>query len=367
MTALRELVQHNPGAWLAAGGFVIGALFGGLVFRTNFCTMGAISDFMNFGDYRRFRAWLLAAATALALTQWLDAAGVVPLGRSMYLSPQLNWFGNIAGGAMFGIGMVFAGGCASRNLTRAGAGDIRSLLVLIVMGLVAYMSISGILGPARSWIERTTSIDLAAFKLATQGLGEVLGALARIGPAAGNIVAAALCLVGIAFYCFKDTGFRSSRPHVLSGIGIGLCVAAGWALTGLAFDDLADKPTSPISLTFVRPTADSIDWLQRYTAGPMPGFGAATVFGVMFGAFVVAIAMGRFRWSTFSDVGDTTRCLFGAVLMGIGGVFALGCTVGQAITGVATLAAGSFLTFAAIVAGGMYGMKKLEQVLAGEA
>ena len=142
---------------------------------------------------------------------------------------------------------------------------------------------------------------------------------------------------------------------------------AGWALTGMAFDDLADKPVTPISLTYVRPTADTLEWLQRFTAGMVPGFGVATVIGALVGAFVAAWSMGRFQISTFASVGDTRRSLFGAALMGVGGVMALGCTVGQAITGISTLALGSFLTFAAIVAGGMAGMKRMEAILLEEA
>ena len=143
-------------------------------------------------------------------------------------------------------------------------------------------------------------------------------------------------------------------------------MVAGWALTGLAFDDLADRPMAPVSLTYVRPTADTIEWLQRFTAARIPGFGVMTVIGAITGSFLTALAMGRFRLTTFTDIGDTKRNLYGAVLMGIGGVLALGCTVGQAITGVSTLALGSYLTFAGIVVGGRYGMKRMEAILMAE-
>ena len=366
MAGVHDFIQQHPGPWLAAGGFIIGTAFGATIFATNFCTMGSLSDILTFGDYRRFRAWVLASATALAGTQMLSIAGIVPLDRAMYLSPTLNWSGNILGGLMFGFGMVFAGGCASKNLARTGGGDLRSLLTLIVMALFAYMTLGGILGPVRNWLEQATSIDLKPWHLGTQNLGEIVGAVLRIGQPIGTQVAAAGCLAAAAVYCFKDARFRASRIHVLSGIAIGLCVIAGWALTGLAFDDLADKPTAPQSLTFVRPSADAIEWLQRFTAAMIPGFGAATVFGTIFGAFCAASAMGRFKVATFSSVAETKRGLFGAALMGIGGVLALGCTVGQAITGVSTLALGSFLTFAALVCGGLQGMKRLENILMAE-
>jgi hypothetical protein len=178
--------------------------------------------------------------------------------------------------------------------------------------------------------------------------------------AAAAIAAAALV------YIFADAKFRSSPLHIFSGLAVGLTVVAGWALTGLAYDELAPRPVAPISLTFIRPVGDTLQWLALYTATPIPGFGVASVFGALLGAFAAAVAMGRFRLAGFSDTGDTVRNLLGAALMGVGGVMALGCTVGQAITGVSTLALGSFLTFAAIVAGGFLGLRLLERWIGAE-
>ena len=367
MHALRDFVQQAAGFWLATGGLAIGMVFGFLVYRTNFCTMGAISDVVNLDDYRRMRSWLLAAATAIVGTQALALTDAVPLAKSMYLGTTLNWFGNVVGGLMFGFGMVFAGGCASRNLARVGGGDLRALMTLIVMGLFAYMALGGILGPARAWIEQATSINLAGLKVATQSVGDLLGAMTSLGAKAGNMIVGLGVTIAAAIYCFRDEGFRSSPVHIIAGIGVGLCAVAGWALTGLAYDEIATRTTSPISLTFVRPTADSIEWLQRFTAAMTPGFGVTTVFGAILGAFVAALSMGRFRFATFSDVGDTKRTLLGAAMMGIGGVLAMGCTIGQAVTGLSTLALGSFLTFAAIIIGGVRGMKTLENSLTNEA
>ncbi len=367
MTALRELVAGNGPMALTLGGLLIGFLFGAIVFKTNFCTMGSISDIVSFGDYRRFRAWVLAAATATLGAQLLQHAGVVELSRSMYLVPSFNWAGNLLGGLMFGYGMVFAGGCASRNLARVGGGDLRALMALIVIGMFAYMAIGGLLGPVRAWLDQTTAISLAQFNVPSQSLGDVLSALLGLDRTAAAIAATAALLLPALVYCFKDESFRRSAVHVASGIGIGLCVVAGWALTGLAFDELADRPVAPISLTYVRPTGDTLEWLQRYTALGLPGFGVATVLGAVLGAFVTALAMGRFAITTFSDKGDTVRVLSGAALMGTGGVLALGCTVGQGITGVSTLAIGSVLSFASIVAGGFAGMKAFERILMAEA
>lgn len=365
MAGLRDaMIQAGPGG-LAVAGFSIGLAFGAIVYRTNFCTMGSISDVMTFGDWRRFRAWILAATIALIGAHLLQAAGVIVLAQSMYLGTTLNWLGHIGGGLMFGFGMVLAGGCASKNLTRAGGGDLRALITLVIVGMAAFAAIGGIFGPLRAMLEQATAIDLKAFGLASQSLGALLGK--AFGAARGDIIVASVLSLAALSYCFRDASFRASPVHILSGLGVGLCVVAGWAATGLAFDEMAAKPTPPISLTFVRPTGDALDWLQRFTAGRMPGFGTATVFGALVGACLMAIAMGRFRLTTYSDAGDARRNLGGALLMGIGGVLALGCTVGQGITGVSTLALGSFLTFAAIVGGGMQGMKHMERVMMAEA
>ena len=367
VTTLREVITENASLALALGGLVIGFAFGAVVYRTNFCTMGSISDILTFGDWRRFRAWVLAATVAIAGAQALALADVVTLSKSMYLAPRLNWSGNVIGGLMFGFGMIFAGGCASRNLVRAGGGDLRALVTLLVIGIFAYMAIGGVFGPARAAVEQASSLDLAAMAAETQSVGDVLAAVTATAPGTARVTAAALILGLGLLYCFAGAAFRRSPVHIVSGIGVGLCVVAGWALTGLAFDELAERPVAPISLTYVRPTGDALEWLQRYTALGLPGFGAATVFGAVLGGAAAALAMGRFRLMGFSDRHDMARNLFGAGFMGVGGVMALGCTIGQGITGISTLAIGSFVTVAAIIAGGVAGMKVFERMLLAEA
>lgn len=367
MEELRAAFAENAAVYLMISGLLIGAVFGAIVYRTNFCTMGAVSDFMTFTDFRRFRSWILAAATGLAATQLLAYSGVVDLSLSMYLPTAFNWIGYVLGGLMFGFGMVFSGGCASRNVARVGGGDMRALFTLIVMGIFAYMAIGGLIGPLRAAVSQFAAFDLAGSGLETQSVGEMIALAVGWETKAGNL-AVAIAIAAAAFiYCFADPSFRTAPNAIFAGLGIGLCVAAGWAVTGLAYDEFADVARAPISLTYVRPTGDTLEWMQRYTALGLPDFGVATVFGAILGAFFTALSMGRFRLVTFSDVNDTLRSIFGAALMGVGGVMALGCTVGQALTGVSTLAIGSFVTFAAIVAGAMIGVKALERALMAEA
>jgi uncharacterized protein len=282
----------------------------------------------------------------------------------MYLGSSVNWVGNLVGGALFGFGMVFGGGCATRNLARVGGGDLKALVTLLVLGISAYTAMTGVLAPLRAGLEQMTALPLPSG--INQGLGSVAALLTKSPPATATWIVARVLTVAMLFYCFVDPRFRSSWLHILSGLGVGLCIVAGWAVTGLAFDELADKPTQPVSLTFVRPTGDALEWLQRFTALGAPGFGVSSVFGTILGAFLMAKAMGRFRLATFTDTTDTLRTLGGAVLMGIGGIMALGCTIGQGITGISTMAIGAFLTFAGLIAGGIFGVKVLERQLMAE-
>jgi uncharacterized protein len=356
----------DPQIALSLAGLLIGAVFGAVVFHTNYCAMGAISDVVTFGDKRRLRSWLLAIAVAVIGAQLLQAAGIADLTKSLYLLSSLDWTGTALGGLLFGYGMVFAGGCGSKNLVRAGGGDLRAVITLLVMGISAYAAIGGLFGPVRAELSRWTAVDLAPLGLATQSMGLMVGRWTGLGTQAGSLALSALIGLGLLIYCFWDKGFRGAKRPILGGFGVGLSVIAGWAVTGALFDDLAIKPVPPASLTFVRPSGDTLEWLMRFTAAPMPGFGVACVVGTILGAFLVARLTGRFRISTFADVADTRRNLFGAVLMGIGGIMATGCTMGQAVTGVSTLSLGSFLAFAGILAGGVLGVKGLERSFSAE-
>lgn len=355
----REAALENAATWVAWGGLVIGIVFGFTVQRTNFCTMGSISDIMSFGDWRRFRSWLMAGAVAIIGVAVIERVGVADMGNSIYTSANLQWGGHVIGGLLFGFGMVFAGGCVSKNLARAGGGDLRSLIVLVVIGIAGYMTMGGLFGPARVAITTPMSADLTAFGADSQRIDGLLATLTGLGANTANILAIVVIAGGILAWCFRDDGFRSSANHVLAGLVIGLCVLAGWVLTGLTFDDFADNPQVQ-SLSFVRPAGDTVDYLMRFTAYDAASFTVVTLIGALIGAFLSAITNKSFAFATFSDSSDTLRNLSGAVLMGIGGVTGLGCTIGQSVTGFSTLALGSLITFICIVIGGVIGMKAME-------
>lgn len=344
---------------VATGGFLVGLVFGATAQRTNFCTMGAISDLVLMGDARRFRAWTLAIAVATIATQALHFSGAIDINKSIYLTPNLGWVGAIVGGAMFGFGMTLAGGCGSKTLVRLGAGNLKSLVVAIVLGIVAYMTLRGLLALLRTQIEGTANVDLKAYGLDNQNIGEIAGALFGVSSDAARAVAAIVAAAAFLIYCFKDADFRRSAANVIGGLVIGLMVPAGWIVTGILGADEFD-PVPLASITFVAPVADSLQYLMTFT-GSTINFGIAVVGGVIVGSFLMAVTTGTFRIESFVDSGDMLRHLSGAALMGAGGVLALGCTIGQGITGMSTLALGSVLAWLSIVGGGYLGMKYLEE------
>ena len=361
MDDLREQLVAAAPLYLAWGGFAIGVIFGLVAQRTNFCAMGSLADIATLGDYRRFRAWLLATAVAVIGAQLLLHFAVVDLGQSIYLGSTINWLGNILGGLLFGIGMVFAGGCASRNLVRLGGGDVRAAVVLLVMGLFAYMTLGGIIGPLRAGLENLTAVHLA--ENSSPSLATLLGQASAMSNASATPLVATVLAGALLVYCFFDRDFRTSPMHITGGAVVGLCVVAGWALSGLTYDEFAASPGNPQSLTYVRATGDALEYLERYTANAIPGFGVATVFGAISGALFGSLIAGKFRVIGFADSADTLRNIAGGALMGIGGITALGCTIGQSVTGVSTLAFGSLLAAVAIVIGGFVGLRLLERLL----
>jgi hypothetical protein len=340
------------------GGFAIGLVFGAVVQRTNFCTMGGLSDLVLMGEGRRFRAWLLAIAVAIIGTQALHFAGLIDINKSIYLSANLGWLGAIIGGGMFGFGMTQTGGCASKTLVRLGAGNLKSLIVMVVLGIFAYMTLRGLLALPRLQIE-TTNVDLAARGLTNQNLGEMAGAAIGLSATFSRaIIAAALALLFLVI-CFKDAGFRRSTADIVGGVVVGLCAVAGWFVTGvLAADEF--NPVQLASITFVAPAGESLQYLMTFT-GSTINFGIAVVGGVIVGGFLMAMATGSFRVETFVDRQDLTRHLSGAMLMGTGGVLALGCTIGQGISGMSTLSLGSMVAWLSILGGGYLGLKYLEE------
>ncbi|MDO8608359.1 MAG: YeeE/YedE family protein [Phaeospirillum sp.] len=343
---------------VGTGAFVVGSVFGWTAQKTNFCTMGAISDIVFMGDWRRFRAWMLAVAVAVIGTQALEMAGLVAIGKSIYLTPNLGWAGAVLGGLMFGFGMTLGGGCGNKTLVRIGGGNLKSVIVFLVLGFCSYMTLRGVIALGRIQLE-ASNLNLASFGLASQGMPDILARLTGLSAGTARLALTALVGGGLAAWCFKDAEFRGSGRDVTGGAVIGLLVVAGWAVSGILGNDEFD-PAPVTSFSFVAPIGGSLQYLMSFT-GATIDFGIAAVGGVIFGSFLAAKAGGDFQVEAFTDADDLIRHLVGAALMGVGGVLALGCTIGQGITGMSTLALSAPIALGAILFGGVLGMKFLEE------
>ncbi len=340
---------------IALYGFILAAIFGAIANRTNFCTMGAVSDWVNMGALTRLKVWLLAMGIALIGTQTMHATGTIDVSGSIYLSTNFTWLGYIIGGFLFGIGMTIGSGCGQKTLVRVGGGNLKSLVVLMVMGITAYMTLRGLLALLRLQINDPTALDLSERGLTTQGIPEILSMWTGLSSSMLAIVLTILIGGGSILYALKDAGIRKSFDNMLSGVGIGLLIASSWYVTGvLGYDDFEPVPLEGIS--FISPVGNTVSYLMTYT-GSVINFGIAVVFGMIAGSFLYSILTGTFRFESFNDQSDLVHHLWGGVLMGFGGVMALGCTIGQGVTGMSTLALGSLVAALSIVAGCAFALK----------
>jgi len=343
--------------------FVISAVLGVVMSRTDFCTMGAVSDIVNLGDWTRMRMWLAAMSVAILGTQALAAGGFIDTGRSLYAAPRLMWLSHAVGGALFGFGMVLASGCGTKTLLRLGAGNLKSLVVFLVMGLAAYMTMRGLFA-----VWRVATIDQVAVDLGRgQDLPRLLAASATTLPTVRLWLA---LIVGGGLLAFSLASPSMRRTGPLSGaLVVGLGITAVWFVSGHLGYVQEDPSTleerfagsqsgRPESLSFVAPAAYTLEWLMLWSdRSKVITLGIASVLGMTLGSFLHALVGKRFRWEGFRGAEDTANHLVGATLMGIGGVCALGCTIGQGISGISTLALGSFITFACLIAGAVAALR----------
>lgn len=334
---------------VALYGFVGAMIFGAVANKTHFCTMGSISDWINIGTKNRFRAWMLAMAITLVGTQMMVALGWIDITESIYLGSNFNWAGYMVGGLIFGIGMTIGSGCGQRSLVRAGGGNLKSVVVLLVMGITAYTTLRGLFAPIRIELSALTSIDLAEQGLPDQGIATILSSWIGVDAQTILLVLTLLIATGVLLFAFADRSYRKDFDNILAAFTIGFLVTGGWYVTGVIGND-EFEPVPIESLTFIAPSGNTINYVMTFT-GATINFGIAVVLGVIAGSLLYAIATKSFRIETFASRGDLINHLVAGLLMGFGGVLAAGCTIGQGITGMSTLALGSLLALISIIAG----------------
>jgi len=342
---------------VTGGAFLLAFIFGAVGNKTHFCTMGAVSDWVNMGDLSRMRMWLLAIAVAILGATGLQLAGLIDLSKSIYPGPNFTWLSYIVGGFLFGVGMTLGSGCGSKTLIRVGAGNLKSLIVYVFLGISAYMTLRGVLGAFRVGVLEKAAITLPA--------GQDLPALIGMPRVAIAIVIAG----GLLAFVYSSRQFRSSFDYTLGGVVTGLVVVGGWYVSG-HIGHLAEDPNTlqeafvatnsgrMESFSFVSPMAYTLDYLMLWTdKSKIITYGIASGLGVIAGSAAYALATKTFRWEGFRDAEDTANHIVGGLLMGFGGICALGCTIGQGISGFSTLALGSIITFVFIVIGSALTMR----------
>ncbi len=343
--------------------FLLALIFGAVAARTDFCTLGAVYDGLMLGRWGRMRAWLLAIAVAVIGANLLDLTGCVDLSRTFYEAAQIHWLSNLLGGLLFGVGMTYATGCAHRNLVRIGGGSLRSLVIVLVMGVSAYMTLKGLFGQWRvEWLD-PVALNTHGFGRSGQDLGALFAGAFGLGRHTIQALFTVAVSGALLWWVFRDRGFVHDGRNLFAGVVVGALVTAGWYLTGhfARYDDglqvhyllaYGGGTGAPESWTFVGPVAYTLELLMLYTDASLRlTFGIVGVVGVVLGSFAWSLYSGTFRWEGFRGLRDLRRALAGGVLMGVGGVTGMGCTIGQGITGVSTLAVGSALAFAGILLG----------------
>jgi uncharacterized membrane protein YedE/YeeE len=334
-------------------GLLIGLAYGAVGLLSGFCLLSSLRGWWAEGDSRLIRTFALALAVAVVATQCLAGYGTIDLGKSIYLQPSFSVPLMFAGGLLFGYGMVLANGCGSRALVLLGRGNLRSFVVVVVLGITAQMTLRGLLAPGRIAL-----LQVSTTKPAHLSLPELLPATGA-GIFARMIVVSVISAVLIVF-AFAHAPFRRAQGQITAGLAVGLLVTAGWFATGyLGADDF--NPAAVTSITFIAPVVDTVQYAMLST-GLTLNFGIAMVAGVFAGSLLTALLTRRFHLEGYTSPRQMLRSIGGAALMGSGGAMALGCSIGQGLTGISTLALSSFVAAAGILLGSAAGLRGMLRV-----
>ena len=345
----------------------ITTILGIIMQKTSFCTLGAVSDGILMEDWSRMRQWCLAIGIAILGVALMSHLGWIDVSKSFYTGNRVLYLSTVIGSTLFGIGMVLASGCGSKTLIRIGGGNLKSIVVFIVLGLVAYMTMRGFLG-----IMKANTIDKVSLSLNTnQDLPSILSA--SFGIAKESLRSILALIIGGAFIGFAvlKKSFWNTE-NLLAGIGVGVGITAIWWVSG-HYAHLTEDPNTlqeaflvtnsgrMESLSFVAPYAFALDWMM-FTSdkSKVLTIVIVAVIGMILGSAISSILSKNFRWESFRGVEDTANHLVGAALMGFGGVTAVGCTVGQGLSGLSTLALNSFIAFPGFILGAYIGLQYLQ-------
>lgn len=340
-------------------GLLLGIALGAVAQATRFCTMGALADWFTYGGKARLMMWVLAVAVAAAGTAGLIELGWLDATRTVAWSERFLWLSYLTGGTLFGVGMVLAGGCPQRSLVKAGAGNLKAWITLLVAAVAAEMTLRGVLAEPRVlWLD-ALSLQLSH----PQDLGSMLASwLGSASPALWRWAVLALLITTAGLLLWRNRAAMEGS-HWTGGALVGLLVPLCWALTGhIGF--IPEHPETleavwmgtyshrPEALSFAAPVAHSLDLLTLWSdRNNTLSFGVVVTLGVLLGSAASALLRREFQIESFRSAGDMGHHLLGGLLMGFGGVTAMGCSIGQGISGLSLLSAGACLAVAGIMAG----------------
>lgn len=332
-------------------GVFVGALAGAAARWNHFCTLSALERYWYANDSNGIRTWVLAGAVALLSTQLLIALDIINIEESFYFRPAFSVVGSVIGGMMFGIGMALVGTCGFGALVRLGGGSLRSLIVVTAIGLAALTAQRGVIGKLRDSLIEPLAIDLDAGSQSISAIATHATGLSVQFPLAILISAALLCWI------FSTQSFRNDRRSIVTGSIIGICVTAGWLATS-SLSNYMYRTVQIESASFVLPQGELVFGLIAVT-GAIPDYSVGLVIGVVLGAFIIAKVSDDLRWEACDDARELGRHLAGAFLMGTGGVLAAGCTIGQGVSALSTMALSAPVVFLSICLGARMGLKLL--------
>jgi len=370
--------------------FVIAFVMGAVVNKTNFCTMGAVSDLVNMNDSSRMRAWILAGTVALIGVLIIEAMGRANLSISTlppYRGSEFQWGRYILGGVLFGIGMTLASGCGNKTLIRIGGGNIKSILVFIIIAVISYYMVDPFKELPSTWYQTyfASWLGQASISLSTpQDLGSIVAGWFGSSALTTRLVVGGIIAAIALYIIFRSSDFRKDSDNVVAGVIVGLAVFLAWYVTSnvtvgtedgplkltqfynewdMMMDSSEGKPKNGStnlqaqSFTFISPIGQIMGYVGSSFSSAFVTFGVLSVLGVILGSFAWSLVARSFRVEWFVSFKDFYTHVIGAILMGFGGVLGLGCTIGQGVTGVSTLALGSFMVLISIIFGSSLTMK----------
>lgn len=341
----------SDGALLALIGFGGGLLLGLAARIGRFCTLGAVEDALYGGNGDRLRMWGVALGLSIIGAHLAEAAGLASFETSIYSAFAWSPAASVVGGLVFGYGMALAGNCGYGALARLGGGDLRSFVVVVVLGVSAYMTIGGPLAAPRVWLFPTDIAADPASAGAAKGLASLTGASPLL---VAIVVGGAILAVAL-----SGGGVRRSKRALLWSAVVAAAIVSGWVgTTWMATHSFEHLRAG--SHTFTTPLGETVFYLMTSSAGGL-SFGVGSVAGVIAGALLGSLRRGHFRWEACDDPRELGRQILGAALMGVGGVVALGCSVGQGLTAFSALAWSAPVTLAAILLGAVVGLRQLVQ------